>query len=286
MSSKIRNTNPTFRGWTKPGPMPDLEQIHEVELGDGETIDSLCGHYRIFQLKKGHRFSTDDILTAWYGTSWCPSASSALDLGSGLGTVAMMVAWRLPGARVVGVEAQEVSVALARKSQRYNGLTERWEIRTGDFRDEGLEEEERFELITGTPPYFPLDSGITSEHPQKVACRFEVRGDIASYCEVAARHLAPGATFACVFPIRPEHQLERVERAAAEHGLVIIRRRAIELKEGEPALLSLFLMMRAEDLPESMRDQTWVEPPLVIRREDGSVHPEYAAVKLSFGFPP
>jgi tRNA1(Val) A37 N6-methylase TrmN6 len=198
----------------------------------------------------------------------------------------MMVAWRLPGVHVVGVEAQEVSVALARKSQQYNGLSERWEIRPGDFRHESLSPTERFDLITGTPPYFPLDSGVTSEHPQKVACRFEVRGDIASYCEVAARHLAPGATFACVFPIRPEHQLARVEEAAAANGLTIVRRRAIELKEGEPALLSLFLMMRAEDLPEEMREQTWVEPPLVIRREDGSVHPEYAAVKLSFGFPP
>ena len=27
-------------------------------------------------------------------------------------------------------------------------------------------------------------------------------------------------------------------------------------------------------------------PPLTIRQADGSVHPEYAMVKLSFGFPP
>jgi hypothetical protein len=35
-----------------------------------------------------------------------------------------------------------------------------------------------------------------------------------------------------------------------------------------------------------MRAQTWVEPALVIRRADGSIHPEYAAVKLAIGFPP
>jgi hypothetical protein len=29
-----------------------------------------------------------------------------------------------------------------------------------------------------------------------------------------------------------------------------------------------------------------VEPPLVIRAADGSVHPEYVVVKLSIGFPP
>ena len=53
--------------------------------------------------------------------------------------------------------------------------------------------------------------------------------------------------------------------------------------EGE---LLMFAMVRAPDLPEDMRQRTWVEPPLVIRRLDGQVHPEYAAVKLSFGFPP
>lgn len=282
----IRNTTPRFRGWTKPGPLPDLEAMHEVELGDGETLDALCGHWRIFQLREGHRFSTDDVLTAWYGTSWCPSARRALDLGSGIGSVAMVVAWRLPRVHVTGVEAQEVSVALARKSARYNGITERYDIRQGDFRGEALGEDERFDLITGSPPYFPLEAGVQSEHPQKVACRFEVRGDVANYCEVAARHLAPGGLFACVFPERPAHQLERVEQGAQAAGLTIVRRRPIVMKEGEPALLSLFAMCRAEDLPEAMRAQTWVEPPLIIRDAAGGVHPEYAAVKLSFGFPP
>ena len=45
-------------------------------------------------------------------------------------------------------------------------------------------------------------------------------------------------------------------------------------------------MMRAADLPAAMRDRAWVEPALVIRASDGSVHPEYVAVKLSIGFPP
>jgi hypothetical protein len=45
-------------------------------------------------------------------------------------------------------------------------------------------------------------------------------------------------------------------------------------------------MTRSTDLPPEMRDRTWVEAPLVIRTGDGQVHPEYAAVKLSLGFPP
>jgi tRNA1(Val) A37 N6-methylase TrmN6 len=75
-----------------------------------ETLDAISGHFRLFQLWDGHRFSTDDILTAWYGTTWCPTAQTALDLGSGIGTVGMICAWRMPGTRFVTVEAQPESV--------------------------------------------------------------------------------------------------------------------------------------------------------------------------------
>jgi tRNA1Val (adenine37-N6)-methyltransferase len=275
--------DPFFKQWAKPGPVPP-GAAEPPDVPAGESLDAISGHFRIFQLTDGHRFSTDDVLTAWYGTSWAPSASSVLDLGSGIGSVGMIAAWRLPGASFVAIEAQEESVRLAHKSAAYNGLGERYEIRHGDFR-EGflLGAEERFDLVLGSPPYFPRGTGIEGEHPQKVACRFELRGDISDYCTVAAAHLRNGGLFACVFP---DEQRERVEAAARAAELAIVRRRPVVFKEGEPPLVTLFAMIRSGDLPERMRDRTWVEPPLVIRAADGSVHPEYAAVKLSIGFPP
>jgi tRNA1(Val) A37 N6-methylase TrmN6 len=279
-----------FKGWAKPGPrVPGLAALDAADqaVPETESLDALSGHYRIFQLKKGHRFSTDDILTAWYGTSWVPSARSVLDLGSGIGSVGMTAAWRLQGARFVTVEAQDISVALARKSVLYNGLESRYEIRQGDFRDESvLGATEKFDLVLGSPPYFPLDAGVHGDHPQKIACRFEVRGDIADYCRAAATHLALGGLFACVFPMRPDEQLARVLRGASDAGLTIVRRRAIVLREGDEPLLCLFAMVRSVDLPEEIRKHTWVEPPLVIRKSDGKVHPEYISIKHSFGFPP
>jgi tRNA1Val (adenine37-N6)-methyltransferase len=272
-----------FRGWAKPGPVPPGAS-QEVEIPPDETLDAISGHFRIFQLRKGHRFSTDDVLTAWYGTTWAPSAGAVLDLGSGIGSVGMTAAWRLRGARVVTIEAQEESVRLARKSAAYNGLLGRYEIRHGDFRDERvLDAGERFDLVLGSPPYFPPGTGIEGDHPQKIACRFEMRGDIRDYCVVAALHLAAAGVFACVFP---EEQRERVERAARDASMSIVRRRPVVFRQGEPPLITLFLLMRGDDLPEAFRDQTWVEPPLVIRTSRGSIHPEYAAVKLAVGFPP
>jgi tRNA1(Val) A37 N6-methylase TrmN6 len=276
---------PSFKGYVLPGPTPP--GLPESEHPEGTSLDAISGQFKLFQLKKGHRFSTDDVLVAWYGTTCAPTAQRVLDLGSGIGSVGMVAAWRLPGARFVTVEAQEVSVALARKSAAYNGLTARYDLRLGDFRDEGvLRADELFDLVLGSPPYFPLDEGMHGDHPQKIACRFEVRGDIADYCATAVKHLAPGGFFSCVFPVQPAHQLERVLAAAKKAGLAIVRRRDVALKEGEPPLLGLFAMVRASDLPESFRAQTWTEPVLTIRRTDGSVHPEYSALKLSFGFPP
>ena len=275
--------DPFFKQWAKPGPVPP-GAAHAPDVPEGESLDALSGHFRIFQLEAGHRFSTDDVLTAWYGTTWAPSAARVLDLGSGIGSVGMIAAWRLPGTSLVTVEAQDESVRLARKSAAYNGLEARYEIRRADFRaPEALGADERFDLVLGSPPYFPPGTGIEGDHPQKVACRFELRGDIRDYCAVASAHLSAGGLFACVFP---EEQRQRVESAARETALSIVRRRPVVFKEGEPPLITLFAMARAGDLPERMRDQTWVEPALVIRAADGSVHPEYAAVKLSVGFPP
>ncbi|NJK91388.1 MAG: hypothetical protein HC904_05890 [Blastochloris sp.] len=147
-------------------------------------------------------------------------------------------------------------------------------------------EAECFDLILGSPPYFPPGSGTEGDHPQKMACRFELRGTVADYCARASRHLNPGGSFVCVFPVSPEQQHERLRQGVQESGLVVWKWRPVVFREGERPLLGLFCMMRKEDLPESLRGTPWREEPLVIRREDGTVHPEYVRVKMSFGFPP
>jgi tRNA1(Val) A37 N6-methylase TrmN6 len=275
----------TFRGWTRPGPVPPGAGTPPI-VPPGETLDYISGYFRLFQLRDGHRFSTDDVLTAWYGTSWCPSAGRVLDLGSGIGSVATMAAWRLPGARLVTVEAQAESVALARKSMAFNGLADRVDVRLGDFRDAAiLPEGNAFDLILGSPPYFPRGAGVEGDHPQKVACRFELLGDIGDYCRVAAAHLAPGGVFSCVFP-QPDGQRTRMLEAAHAADLTIVRERPVVFREGVGPLIGLFLLARAGDLPADLRSSPWIEPPLVIRQRDGRVHPEYRVVKLAIGFPP
>ena len=267
-----------YRGWVRPGPMPP----GGVEAEPGETLDYISGHFKIFQYVNGHRFSTDDVLTAWYATQWAPRVDRAADLGSGIGSVALVVAWRLPGAAVVTVEAQAMSVRLARKSVRYNGLESRVDVREGDLRDARVfADDAPFDLVTGSPPYFPPGTAVEAEHPQAVPARIEVRGTVADYAATAARILAPGGLFAFVFPF---DQRARAEEALAANALVLLRRRDVVFKEGEPPRIALFAAARAADLPPNRAP--WIEPPLVIRSADGQMHPEYRMVRLSFGFPP
>ncbi len=264
-----------YRGWIRPGPRPP----DDVDPEEGETLDYISGHFKIFQYADGHRFSTDDVLTAWYATQWAPRVALAADLGSGIGSVALVVAWRLPGACLVTVEAQAESVRLARKSVRYNGLESRFTIHHGDLRE--FATDERFDLVTGSPPYFPPGTAVEAEHPQAVPARIEVRGSVADYAATAARILAPGGVFAFVFPF---DQRARAEAALESSALVLLRRRDVVFKEGEPPRISLFAAARAADLPPNR--QPWIEPPLVIRKADGQMHPEYRMVRVSFGFPP
>lgn len=274
---------PAFKGWVRPGPTPP----GGVDLEPGETLDGLCGRWRIFQLARGNRFSTDDLLTAWYGTSWCPRAERIADLGSGIGSVALMAAWRCPGAVVHTVEAQPESYRLAQKSIRCNGQQHRVLPRLGDLRDPDLfAGEAPFDLVLGTPPYWPEGCRLPASHPQSVPARLEVRGSIADYARAAARLLAPGGLFACVFP---NDQRERALGALAEADLLCLRRREFIFKEGEPYGLDVFAALRRTDLPEGFGARAGcpeVEAPVLIRRRDGAVDPGIALIRLAIGFPP
>jgi tRNA1(Val) A37 N6-methylase TrmN6 len=273
-----------FRGWRRPGPLPP----GGVEPAEGETLDFLCGRFRVFQAARGHRYSTDDLLVAWWGVRCASRVERLLDLGSGIGSIAMAAAWKLPAAEVVTLEAQPFSIALARKSVRYNGLEGRFRILEGDLRDPSpLAGEAPFDLVLGAPPYFEPGTATEARHPQAVPARITRRGGIEGYAAAARRNLAPGGVFAFVWPTA---RGEAAGAALEAEGLLPLRRRDVVFREGEPPLVALFAAARAEDLPVSLprgaEGFPLLEPPLVVRRRDGRHTVEYAALRLSMGFPP
>src|SRR5687768_8406575 len=99
----------------------------DPELG-ALTDDLLTREVRVFQRKKGHRFSSDDVATAFVAYQAAPGARRVLDMGCGLGSVLLQLAWKLPEAELSGVEAQAQSFELLRRNVARSGFTARVRI--------------------------------------------------------------------------------------------------------------------------------------------------------------
>mgnify|MGYP002631952469 CR=1 FL=1 len=232
-----------------------------------ETLDRIAGDWHIFQLRKGHRFSSDDQLTAWKGAAAVPSPESYLDLGSGIGSVALQCLHLLRGSpSVTTVEVQELSWTLAKRSWAHNGVDV--DARLGDLREADLSPD--FQLVTGSPPYIPVGRGVLPQHPQKAGARFELKGDVFDYCAAAARALAPEGRFVfCHSGVDP-----RPELAIAGAGLVLLERQDVIFGPGKPPTIALFTC--------GWRGARRDAEALVIRDADGQFSPEYLAIRALF----
>ena len=267
-------------GWRAPGPAPAGSAGRaDLEPGEGEDLCYLTGDWRIFQRQHGHRWSLDDLVTAWSAAEAVAGRGVRrhVDIGCGIGSVLMMIAWRFPAARSVGVEAQSLSAGLARRSVAWNGAEGRVEVRLGDLRDPAmLPEAGAFDLVTGTPPYIPIGHGTVSDREQCGPCRHEQRGGIEAYCQAAARLLEPDGRFV-VCESAP--QVVRVQRAAQESGLSILRRRDVIGREAREALFSVYLMAPGGG-------PTVVDAPLVVRDRAGARTADCVAMRAAMGMPP
>ena len=268
-------------GWRPQGPAPASEARPAFLPRAGEDLCYLAGDWRILQRLDGHRWSLDDLVTAWFAACELrdrPPATIA-DLGCGIGAVLMLLAWRFPAARGVGIEAQAVSVDLARRSLAWNGAADRCRVVHGDLRDPALlPPSATFDLVTATPPYLPPGTGVPSRRVQVGPCHFEHRGGIEAYCEAAARWLAPRGRFVTC---AGGGQGERVERAAAAAGLSIAARRDVVPREGKGALFGVWAMRRAGEAATTV-----VRPPLVVRDRSGRRTAAFRAVRDDMGMPP
>ncbi|MCB9595678.1 MAG: methyltransferase [Sandaracinaceae bacterium] len=238
---------------------------------DELTDDAIAGPWRILQRRRGHRYSLDDVATAFEAVNARPRAARYLDLGCGIGSVLLMVRYKLGPVPVVGVEAQAISLELARQNVARNGVDA--ELVAGDLREVSLDG--AFDLVTGTPPYLPPASASPSTDDQRTYARIEMRGGIEDYVAAAARALAPGGVFVgCCDARRPDRALA----GASAAGLVAIRKRDVVPRAGRKgALFTVWTFAHEGELVEA--------PPLVARDEDGGRTEMAHALRAFFDLP-
>ncbi len=88
-----------------------------------------------------------------------------LDLGTGTGAIALVLAARYPTATITGIDASTEALALAAENATHTGMAGRVEWMTSDWYA-ALAPDRRFDLIVGNPPY--LSEGEVAESKPEV----------------------------------------------------------------------------------------------------------------------
>ncbi len=261
-----------------------LAQEAPAGIDEAVTLDRLAGDWRIYQLAAGHRFSVDDTLVAWMASRVAPGAGRVLDLGAGIGSVGLITLWKLlrcgaEACHVTMVEAQEQSQRLCRATVALNRVADRATLILGDLRDANVVAGE-YDLVTGSPPYFPVGTGKISPHAQKAACRMELRGTIADYARAAAPRLAPDGWFVACFPARDP----RGDAAFAPAGLAVHATCDVVFREGMPPMIRLFAARLADPRSRPVVTRPW--PTLTLRDRAGAWSPTYQDIRREMGIDP
>ena len=203
----------------------------------------------------GFPLSTDSMLLAHFAR--LPKQARVLDLGSGCGTLGLLLCGRDRGCHVTGVELEEQAHLEALKNIRRNQLEARMESICADLRSVS----ERFSpgsfsCCISNPPYF--SGGLASR--TLAAARQEGSCTPDDLFRCGARALKFGGDF---FLVHKPERLAELTVTAAKYNLEAKRLCLVRHREGAPVNLIL-LQLRKGAKPGLV----WEE--MILHHADGS----------------
>lgn len=134
-----------------------------------------------------------------------------LDIGTGTGLIAMMMAQRFPEARVTAIDIDPQAVAQARENVMESPFSERIEVLEGDINR--FQDSDGFDAIVCNPPYF-VDSLKCPDNEQRTMARHTVNLTYAGLMQAVSGLLRPEGIFSLVIPTDSRSQLEAEARIA------------------------------------------------------------------------
>lgn len=164
-------------------------------LHPGERFDDLNRNgYSIIQDPKKFCFGMDAVLLS--GFAEIKEGDKVLDLGTGTGIIPILLEAKTKGEHFTGLEIQEESADMARRSVAYNHLEDRIDIVTGDIKEAShLFLPSSFDVITTNPPYMIGQHGLQNADSAKSIARHEVLCTLEDILRESAKLLKPGGHF-------------------------------------------------------------------------------------------
>lgn len=166
-----------------------------ILLKENERIDELQRNgYRIIQDTKRFMFGMDAVLLS--GFAKAKKGSLVLDMGTGTGIIPILMEAKTEAEHLTGLEIQEESADMARRSVALNGLETKIEIIQGDIKEAGqIFGGASFDVVTCNPPYMMGQHGLTNPDAPKAIARHEVLCTLEDVVSQAAKVLKPGGNF-------------------------------------------------------------------------------------------
>jgi tRNA1Val (adenine37-N6)-methyltransferase len=135
--------------------------------------------------------------------------ANVLDVGTGSGLIALMLAQRFEGAKIIAIDIDQGAVEQARYNFEQSPWSNRLACQQTALQD--LEGQSLYDLIVSNPPYF--QDSLKNPNNQRAMARHT---DTLSYQELmahSARLLKEGGRLALVLPIEAEQQIIALAQA-------------------------------------------------------------------------
>ena len=196
-------------------------------------MEYIANHYTL-DLTPGFPLSTDSMVLADFVRLSNPA--HVLDLGSGCGTLGLLLCARFVGCTVTGIELEEAAHTAALENIRRNGLEARLSSICADLRTMPVQPGS-FQICVSNPPYF---SG-GAVHSRNPGARREDTCTPRELFAAAARALRWGGDFYLVH--KPE-RLAQLAFEASSAGLEPKRLRLVRHRPDSPISLILLSCRR------------------------------------------
>lgn len=160
-----------------------------------ERIDDLHRNgYQIIQNPKKFCFGMDAVLLSGY--TKVKKGEKCLDLGTGTGIIPILLEAKTEGKEFIGLEIQEESADMARRSVKLNKLEGRVNIVTGDIKEaSSIFGAASFDVVTSNPPYMTNQHGLKNPEQEKAIARHEVLCTLTDVVSQASSLLRPNGRF-------------------------------------------------------------------------------------------